>query len=152
MRRGPATGTILMPRPRNQQPTDGELEILKVLWSHGPCELGVVCGELRQRREVATTTVATMLKVMLDKGLVRRARGRGRSYRWSAAVSSTATRRGMLDKLLSSAFDGSARGLVTQLVEEGDLSAEDRDAIRRLLDDGGDRDDRDDPSQEERDA
>ena len=56
-----------MARPRNSQPTDGELEILKLLWNAGPCALGHVCSLLRRERPVATTTVATMLSVMLGK-------------------------------------------------------------------------------------
>ena len=70
---------------------------------------------------------------MLEKGMVKRAKG-NRGYSWSARVSPDATRRKLLNNLLSSAFDGSARGLVTQLVEEGDLSREDLDEIARLLD------------------
>lgn len=125
-----------MPRPTSRQPTDGELEILNVLWERGPCELGVVREALRERRDVATTTVATMLKVMLEKGLVKRAQGK-RGYQWSARVSPDATRRRLLRKLMSSAFDGSARGLVTHLVEDGELSNEDIEEIRRALDQAG---------------
>ena len=121
-----------MSRPTSRQPTDGELEILKILWDRGPCELGVVCEALRQHREVATTTVATMLKVMLDKSMVKRAKG-ARGYQWSARVSPDATRRRLLRKLMAAAFDGSARGLVTHLLEDGDLSPDDIDEIRRLL-------------------
>jgi len=121
-----------MPRPTSREPTDGELEILKVLWAEGPCELGAVCKALRLRRDVATTTVATMLKVMLEKGLVKRSRGT-RGYRWTARVSEQATQRKLLDKLLTSAFDGSVRGLVHHLVEDGNLSLEDWDQIRRAL-------------------
>lgn len=121
-----------MPRPTSRQPTEGELEILKVLWDQGPCDLGAVCQALRSRRDVATTTVATMLKVMLDKALVRRARG-ARSYLWSARVTREATSRKLLRNLLASAFDGSARGLIAHLVEAGDLSLEDWEEIRGLL-------------------
>ncbi len=121
-----------MPRPTSRQPTDGELEILKVLWDQGPCDLGTVCEALRRHREVATTTVATMLKVMLDKALVKRASG-ARSYLWSARVSRAATSRKLLRKLLTSAFDGSARGMIAHLVESGDLSLEDWEEIRGLL-------------------
>ena len=66
-----------MARPASSQPTDGELEILRVLWREGPSELGVVHRALvaERGRKIAKTTVATMLKVMLDKGLVRRAVG-----------------------------------------------------------------------------
>ena len=88
---------------------------------------------MRQRRDVATTTVATMLKVMMEKGLVKRAKG-ARGFQWSAKVTPDATRRRLLRKLMSAAFDGSARGLVTHLLEDGELSAEDIEEVRRLLD------------------
>ena len=63
-----------MARSPSDQPTQRELEILAVLWEHGPASLGTVCDALRRQRPLATTTVATMLKVMLDKKLVTRRR------------------------------------------------------------------------------
>jgi predicted transcriptional regulator len=59
-----------MPRPPSTHPTDGELEILRVLWDRGPLALSELCEALRRERDVATTTVATMLRIMLDKRLV----------------------------------------------------------------------------------
>ena len=70
-----------MARPPSTQPTEGELEILKVLWERGPSGLKQVCDGLRRVRPVATTTVATMLRLMQDKGLVER--GEGESARGS---------------------------------------------------------------------
>jgi BlaI family transcriptional regulator, penicillinase repressor len=121
-----------MARRASLQPTDGELEILRVLWEAGPTELGALCAALRRQRPVATTTVATMLKVMLAKGLVKRGSG-PRGYRWSARVSRKSAAAGMLRKLLDRLFEGSARGLVAHLIEDGRLSAQDREAIRRML-------------------
>lgn len=122
-----------MARPPSKQPTDGELEILNILWDAGPAPLGTVCDALRQQRRVAKTTVATMLKVMLEKGLVKRAEG-PRGYLWSAKVSRKTATSGMLRKLLDGVFEGSARRMVAHLLEEGKLSAKDREEIRRLLD------------------
>jgi BlaI family transcriptional regulator, penicillinase repressor len=121
-----------MARPPSTQPTDGELEILNVLWDSGPVDLGVVRTALQAKRSVATTTVATMLKLMREKGLVERDDG-PRGYMWSARVSRQAARAGLLGKLLNAAFEGSARGLVAHLLEAGKLSAQDREAIRRML-------------------
>jgi predicted transcriptional regulator len=121
-----------MARPASPQPTDAELAILRLLWAHGPSELGAVCAALRRERPVATTTVATMLKVMLDKGLVRRADG-PRGYLWSAKVSRKSAATGMLRRLLDRLFEGSAGRLVAHLLETGKLSDEDREEIRRLL-------------------
>ena len=122
-----------MARPPSRQPTDGELEILHVLWDSDPATLGQVCTALREARPVATTTVATMLKVMLDKGLVKRRHG-PRGYLWSARVSRKAATTGLLRKLLDGVFEGSAQRLVAHLLEEGRLSDRDRQQIRRLLD------------------
>ncbi|HEV3006516.1 MAG TPA: BlaI/MecI/CopY family transcriptional regulator [Pirellulales bacterium] len=124
-----------MARPKSTQPTDGELELLKLLWEAGPCELGQLCAELRRQRPVATTTVATMLKVMLGKGLIKRTRT-SRGYLWSAKVSRAATTRKLVEKLLDRAFDGSAQLLVAHLVESRTLSKNDREQILALLEVG----------------
>lgn len=122
-----------MARPKSEQPTDGELEILSLLWSAGPAELGAIWEGLSDRRAVAKTTVATMLGVMLDKGLVKRRQGE-RGYLWSAAMTEKRARRGLLKKLVDAAFDGSARKLVAHMIEDGKLSDEERAEIRRMLD------------------
>jgi BlaI family penicillinase repressor len=117
-----------MARPASAQPTDGELAILKVLWAEGPAELRRICAE----RGSAPTTVATMLQIMLKKGLVTRTSGeRGRL--WAARVSRAAVGAGFLRKVIDSVFDGSARLLVAQLLDGGALSEQDCREIRRLL-------------------
>ena len=112
-----------MSRPPSQHPTDGELEILRALWERGPSSLSEICESLRRGRDVATTTVATMLRVMLDKGLVRRKPAR-RGHQWSAAVTQTAAARSMVGKLIDGVFDGSASRLAVHLVEAGQLSSD----------------------------
>jgi len=121
-----------MARPASVHPTDGELEILRILWAKGPSALSLVCQQLRQHREVATTTVATMLRVMLDKRLVRR-KGSGRGAVWAAAVTHKKTARGLVNKLVDVLFDGSADQLVSHLVEGGQLSSEQLTEVRQLI-------------------
>lgn len=122
-----------MPRPPSQHPTDGELEILRVLWERGPSSLSEICESLRQGREVATTTVATMLRLMLDKSLVRR-KPATRGHQWSAAVTQNATASSMVGKLVDGVFDGSAGRLAVHLVEAGQLSADELSELRKLID------------------
>jgi BlaI family transcriptional regulator, penicillinase repressor len=121
-----------MARPRSSQPTDGEMEILKVLWAIGPVELGPIRVQLQQQRPVATTTIATMLKVMLGKKLVKRSDGK-RGYVWSARASRTRTASELVRKVLDHVFEGSAGRLVAHLLEETELDRRDRDEIRKLL-------------------
>ncbi len=121
-----------MARPPSKQPTDGELEILKVLWERGPAGLGQVHAVLQERRGVAITTVATMLKMMLAKEMVEREDG-PRGYLWTAGVSRKAAVSGLLGKLVQHVFDGSARRLVAHLIEEGELDDHERDEILEIL-------------------
>ena len=121
-----------MPRPPSPHPTDGELEILRVLWDRGPSALGEICDALRQGRDVATTTVATMLRLMLNKNLVRR-KPVARGHLWSAAVTQNATARSMVGKLVDGVFDGSAGRLAVHLVEAGQLSPDELEELRKLI-------------------
>jgi BlaI family penicillinase repressor len=121
-----------MARPPATHPTDGELEILRILWSAGPSSLSTICESLRTEREVATTTVATMLRVMLDKGLVKR-EGSGRGAVWSAAVTQKSAARGMVRKLVANVFEGSAHRLATHLVEGGQLTDKQLGELKKLI-------------------
>ncbi len=122
-----------MPRPPSLHPTDGELEILRVLWEHGSSTLGTICEALRRERDVATTTVATMLRVMLDKGLVRRKQAT-RGQQWSAAITQAAAAKSMVGKLVDGVFDGSAGRLAAHLVEAGQLSNKELNELRQIID------------------
>jgi BlaI family transcriptional regulator, penicillinase repressor len=121
-----------MARPASMHPTDGELEILRILWAEGPASLSDVCTALRQQRDVATTTVATMLRIMREKGLVRR-QGTGRGATWTALATHQKTARGMVGKLVDGLFDGSADRLVTHLIEGGQLSEQELSRLRKLI-------------------
>ena len=81
----------------------------------------------------ATTTVATMLRVMREKKLVRRKKGK-RGYEWSAAVTPDDAARGMIGKLVDRVFDGSALRLAAHLVEAGQLSDEELRDLGHLID------------------
>ncbi|MCI0331923.1 MAG: BlaI/MecI/CopY family transcriptional regulator [Planctomycetes bacterium] len=122
-----------MARPPSTHPTDGELEILRVLWDRGPLALSELCQSLRRQRDVATTTVATMLRVMLGKRLVKRKRA-ARGHQWSASVTQSAAANSMVGKLVDGIFDGSAQRLVAHLVEAGQLSPKELAELRELID------------------
>lgn len=121
-----------MARSPSPEPTPVELEILAVLWKQGPVELGAICQALREVRPIATTTVATMLGVMIEKSLAKRTKGE-RGWRYSAARSREQTAAGMVQKLVERAFDGSTGLLVSHLIETGELTSDERRQILDLL-------------------
>ena len=120
-----------MARPPSPSPTERELEILQVLWEAGEASLSEVREALSRQRPVAATTVASMLKIMSDKGQVERTPDR----RWRALVTRGTAGQGLLDRLLNVVFDGSAQRLVAHVVESHPLTKQEVDQLRKLLED-----------------
>jgi predicted transcriptional regulator len=100
-----------------------ELEIMKVLWETGPATVQTVQEALAASRDLAYTTVQTMLNVLHRKGKVEREL-QDRAYRYSPVVSRAqvvnTTMRDIIDRL----FGGSAESLVLSLVETKHLTPE----------------------------
>ena len=120
-----------MPAP--PQPTNAELEILKILWAGGPQTVREVHEEIRQRRPVRYTTVLKLLQIMVEKKLAGRSE-EGRLHRYRAAVSESDTQRRMVADLVERAFGGSTAGLVMQALSSKPASPAELDRIRQLID------------------
>lgn len=115
-----------------EQLTPLELEIMKVLWETGPATVQTVQERLAGSRDLAYTTVQTMLNVLHRKGKVTREL-RDRAYAYAAVISRaqvvSTTMRDIIDRL----FGGSAESLVLSLVETKHLSADELDRLRRVV-------------------
>ena len=111
--------------------TETELEIMHVVWELGEATVRQVHDVLSARRQVAYTTVMTMLGLLTRKGhLKREEAGRAFVYRPAHPKGRVVSR--MLDDFVSRVFQGSARPLVLALLKEKKLSKRDLDEIARL--------------------
>ena len=119
-----------MRRTTPSNPTDAELAILRVLWTHGPSTVKAVHEAMGQA--TGYTTVLKMLQIMADKGLVRRDETE-RAHVYEATVSEEHTQRRLLDELVDRAFGGSARQLVLRALDARGASAKELDEINTLL-------------------
>lgn len=115
------------------KPTESELEILQVLWQHGPSTVRFVNQQLSQNKEVGYTTTLKIMQIMYDKHLVKR-NDENRTHVYEANVTEEATQKHMLNKFLDIAFRGSASKLVMQALGNHKASKEELDQIRKLLD------------------
>lgn len=122
------------------RPTQGELEILSVLWQRGPSTVREAQEALSDTRTSGYTTVLKLLQIMSDKGLVTRDETQ-RTHVYSAAVPQDQTQRQLVTDLLDRAFDGSAMELVMHALASQKTSAAEIARIRQLLDEleGGSR-------------
>ena len=114
------------------RPSDGELAILRVLWSQGPSTVREVHTELSKDRDMGYTTVLKLMQIMVEKGLLGRDE-RARSHTYRPLQGEGETQRCLLKELLQKAFAGSRRDLVLQVLETEPASAEELEDIRKLL-------------------
>jgi BlaI family penicillinase repressor len=121
-----------MSRPKEEQPTAGELEVLKVLWDRGSSTVREVMDVLNAERPRAYTSVMSLLNVMTDKGLVVR-QSQGRAFVYRPKSDRERTLRRMVGDLLGRAFEGSTSQLVAHLLDQSKPTADELDEIRRAI-------------------
>ncbi|MFN7957577.1 MAG: BlaI/MecI/CopY family transcriptional regulator [Holophagaceae bacterium] len=114
------------------RPSDGELAILRVLWSQGPSTVRDVHTALSKDRDTGYTTVLKLMQIMVEKGLLARDE-RARSHTYRPLQGEAETQRCLVKELLHKAFAGSRRDLVLQALEAEPASAEELEDLRQLL-------------------
>lgn len=112
--------------------TDAELEIMQVLWELDKATVREVHDRIRARREVAYTTIMTLMKILEEKGHLTRCK-RGRAYRYEPVRSKSQVISGMVDEFLSRVFDGSVRPLLVSLARDRKLSEQDLEEIAHTI-------------------
>ena len=105
---------------------------MAVLWERGEATVAEVQKRLPDK--LAYTTVLTVLRTLEDKGHVGHREGEGRAYLYRPLVEREEAGASVLGGLVDRVFGGSSELLLTQLVEERDLSDEELERMRRLLD------------------
>ena len=115
------------------KPTEGELAILSILWSRGPCTVGQVQESLSRERETGYTTALKLLQIMTEKGLVMRDESK-RAHVYRAKFTEEQTQQQLVGDLLERAFGGSATRLVVQALSSRRASKKELGQIRNLLD------------------
>jgi predicted transcriptional regulator len=119
-----------MPRRKSDQTTPLELEIMQVLWETGPANVQTVQKGLK--RELAYTTVQTMLTVLHRKKKVKRVL-KDKAYIYKPAVTQSKFTGHAVREFIDRLFGGSAEGLVVSLIQEKHLTPERLAALHKLV-------------------
>jgi BlaI family transcriptional regulator, penicillinase repressor len=119
-----------MARRKTERLTPLELEIMKVLWETGAANVQTV--QQRLERELAYTTVQTMLNILHRKGKVKRTL-KDRAYFYRPAVSRSQVVKQAVNDLVEHLFGGSVENLVMSLVETKHLTPEKMTRLNKLL-------------------
>ena len=109
-----------------------QLELMRALWAREEASVADLAAALADKRDLAHTTVATLLTRLARRGLVA-ARRDGRQLLYRAAVAEPEVRRSMVGDLLRTVFGGDPKALLTHLLSEREVNVRDLDRVRDLL-------------------
>jgi predicted transcriptional regulator len=110
--------------------TERELDIMAVLWAHGPA----TAAEVRERLadDLAYNTVLTMLRILEEKGYVGHTEV-GRTFRFHPRVDREAAGKSAIRRLVDTVFGGSDELLLMHLVRDQKLGRKKLQKLRQLL-------------------
>ncbi|MCA9838906.1 MAG: BlaI/MecI/CopY family transcriptional regulator [Trueperaceae bacterium] len=123
-----------MPRPKQETPTDREMEILQVLWEKGSLSTRDIVEALNQgrRKKLAYTSVHTILSIMIKKGLITKGKD-SESHILSPVHTKDDMEAKLIQRLKRNVFGGSTMRLVSRALSTHAASDEDLAKIKQLL-------------------
>lgn len=115
------------------EPTKSELEILQVLWKHGPSTVRFVNDQLNeQKREVQYTSTLKLMQIMVEKGLLGRDESQMKHV-YSAALEEGKAKSALLERFVNTLYEGSASSLMMHLIGHKKTSKKELEQIKELL-------------------
>jgi BlaI family penicillinase repressor len=120
------------PKAKKIEPTKSELEILQVLWEHGPSPVRFVMKEINKIRELNYTATLKLMQLMVDKGILKRDETR-MQHIYLVVEDEQKTKEHMLDRFIDALYKGSSANLFIQLAGNKKTSKEDLQKMKAVL-------------------
>jgi predicted transcriptional regulator len=112
--------------------TEVELQLMNVIWSLQHCTVKEVQIEISKERELAYTSVATIMKILESKGIVKSVKS-DKAHLYSPLISKENYEKQSLEHLAENLFQGDSSMMVMRLLDHSNLSQKDLEAIREVL-------------------
>ncbi len=123
-----------MARKKSLYLTEAELRLMDVVWQKGSATVAEVADALPKQLGLAYNTVLTTMRILEDKGYLKHSKPKeGRAFVYKAVVSRQDASSSAVRHLLSRFFGNSKEALVLNLLEDDDLSDNERKRIQALL-------------------
>jgi predicted transcriptional regulator len=119
-------------RPKTPTLTPQELEIMKIVWERKTATVRDAYETLRERRKIAYTTVMTVMKILEEKGYLKK-RLDQRAHVYQAALPKNRVIKDMVREFVNRVFNGSAEPLLVHLVKDRHLSEKDLRVLARMI-------------------
>ena len=122
-----------MGRPPAKELTVRELEVMHVFWIRGQSTVAEVRDQLaRSGRDLAYTTVATLVRILAEKGFLEQTNDE-RPFQYRPVRSFEDVSRSLLGDMVQRVFRGSREQLLLRLLEERRLTAKERAMLESIL-------------------
>ena len=112
--------------------TEVELELMNIIWKLGECTIKDVQTALPKERDLAYTSVATIMKILEEKKVLS-SRKKERAHTYSALVTREEYEGTALRHVTEHLFQGDPKSMVMRLLDESDLSQKELESIRSFL-------------------
>ena len=119
-------------RPVTTSLTDLQLAIMRILWDRAEATVVEVQTRLRPERDLAQTTIATLLSRLEKRGVVEH-RLDGRQFVYRPLVTEQEVRRSMVSELTTLLFDGRPEALMSHLLRSREMAPGDLDRVKRMI-------------------
>jgi len=115
------------------EPTRAQLEILQVLWKHGPSTVRFVNDQLNQQKEsLSYTSTLKLMQIMHEKGMLRRDES-SMTHVYSTQLEEGRTKGIVLKKFVDAMYNGSTKSLILELLGNQKATGKQWDKIKDLL-------------------
>jgi predicted transcriptional regulator len=112
--------------------TPQELAIMKVVWRREKATVRDVYEALRETRQVAYTTVMTMMKILEEKGYLKKT-SVDRAHVYKPAKPRQQVVGAMVRDFLDRVFDGASDGLLLHLAKDNKLTEKQRRIVKQII-------------------
>jgi len=123
-----------MSRPASENPTELELQLLKILWTKSPRPVREIREVLAQQgRDIAHTSVITTLNTMVEKKFLKRKK-QGKRFLFEPKVTREKMSWRILKKMVERVFDGSTKAVLLSLFDDSDIDVSELQELKQLID------------------
>jgi BlaI family penicillinase repressor len=121
-----------MAKQKAQQPTDREMQILRILWDDSPGTVRQVNDQMNKKQKVGYTTTLKLMQIMMEKGLLVRDDSKFK-HTYTPAMSEDKAQKQVVGDMLEKVFSGSAEQLVMRALSAKKVSAKELANIKKMI-------------------
>lgn len=122
-----------MARPKAKELTQRELEVMHAFWRKGETTATDIRDDLAgEGRDLAYTTVATLVRILCEKGFLEQTTSE-RPFRYRSARTFDEVSGSIVGDLVDRVFGGKRELLLIRLLEERKLTAKERALLEEIL-------------------